>query len=194
MPRINLLPWREAERKRKRQEFGVGAVAALIFAAVVYFVVNWQMQSAIDEQMARNQYLQGQIAELDKQIAEILDLEEQKKRLQARIGVIEQLELSRPEIVHVFDQLVRTTPDGIYLTAVKQTERRIELKGVAQSSTRVASYMRNIDSSEWLTDPALQILETKGASDAGSQFTLSAVQENPQLTPSATVATAGGAP
>ena len=118
MPRINLLPWREAERKRKRQEFGVGAVAALLGAALVYFVVNWQMQSAIDDQMARNSYLNEQITELDKQIAEILDLEEQKKRLQARITVIEQLELSRPEIVNVFDQLVRTTPDGIYVTSV----------------------------------------------------------------------------
>jgi type IV pilus assembly protein PilN len=185
MPRINLLPWREAERKRQRQEFGVGAVAALLGAALVYFVVNWQMQSAIDDQMARNSYLNEQISELDKQIAEILDLEQQKQRLQARITVIESLELSRPEIVHVFDQLVRTTPDGIYLTSVKQTDKKIELKGVAQSSTRVASYMRNIDSSEWLKDPALQILETKGASDAGSQFTLSATQENPQATAAA---------
>ena len=195
MPRINLLPWREAERKRKRQEFGVGALAALMFAALVYFIVNWQMQSAIDAQMARNQYLNEQIAELDKQIAEILDLEQQKARLQARIQVIEQLELSRPEIVHVFDQLVRTTPDGIYLTSVKQTNRKIELKGFAQSSTRVASYMRNIDSSEWLTDPALQILETKGATDAGSQFTLTATQENPQLAAAGPAGgTAGGAP
>ena len=181
MPRINLLPWRDAERKRKRQEFFLGAGAALFLAAIVYGVVNWQMQSAIDEQMSRNQYLNDQIKELDKQIAEILDLEEQKKRLQERITVIEQLELSRPEIVHVFDQLVRTTPDGIYLTSVKQTNRKIELKGIAQSSTRVASYMRNIDSSEWLTDPALQILETKGKTDTGSQFTLSMMQENPQL-------------
>lgn len=196
MPRINLVPWREAERKRKRQEFGVGAFGALMFAALISFAVNWQMQSAIDEQMERNQYLTDQIAELDKQIAEILDLEAQKTRLQARITVIEQLELSRPEIVHVFDQLVRTTPDGVYLTAVKQTDRKIELKGVAQSSTRVASYMRNIDSSEWLTDPALEILETKGATDAGSQFTLNARQENPQLAAAANpaAAPAGGAP
>src|SRR5690349_3384558 len=196
MPRINLVPWREAERKRKRQEFGVGAIAALMLAAFISFAVNWQMQSAIDEQMERNQYLQTQIAQLDKQIAEILDLEAQKTRLQARITVIEQLELSRPEIVHVFDQLVRTTPDGIYLTSVKQTDRKIELKGIAQSSTRVASYMRNIDSSEWLTDPALQILETKGATDAGSQFTLTATQENPQLAAAkaANGGVAGGAP
>jgi type IV pilus assembly protein PilN len=195
MPRINLLPWREAERKRKRQEFGVGAMGALMLAALVYFTVNWQMQSAIEDQMARNDYLNQQIRELDKQIAEILDLEEQKKRLQARITVIEQLELSRPEIVHVFDQLVRTTPDGVYLTSVKQTGRTIELKGVAQSSTRVASYMRNIDGSEWMADPALQILETKGATDAGSQFTLSATQENPQLASTEQKSgTAGGAP
>lgn len=181
MPRINLVPWREAERKRKRQEFGVGAVVALLFAAIIAFAVNWQMQSAIDNQNERNQFLKDQIADLDKQIAEILDLEQQKQRLLARMQVIEQLERSRPEIVHVFDQLVRTTPDGIYLTAVKQTDRKIQLKGLAQSSTRVASYMRNIESSEWMAEPALDILETKGSGDAGSDFTLNAVQKNPQL-------------
>ena len=181
MPRINLVPWREAERKRKRQEFGVAFVAALLFAAVIAFVVSWQMQSAIDEQTARNEYLKSEIAVLDKQIAEILDLDKRKQALRARIQVIEQLELSRPEIVHVFDQLVRTLPDGIYLTAVKQTDRKLQIKGMAQSSTRVASYMRNIDSSQWLTEPSLDILETKGGTETGSDFTLNATQKNPQL-------------
>lgn len=181
MPRINLVPWREAERKRKRQEFGVGAVGALVLAVVLALAVNWQMQSAIDNQNDRNQFLKDEIAKLDKQITEILALEDQKRRLRARIEVIERLELSRPEIVHVFDQLVRTIPDGVHLTSLKQTERRIQLKGLAQSSTRVASYMRNIDSSEWLSDPSLDILETKGSGDAGSEFTLNASQENPQL-------------
>ncbi|MET0498272.1 MAG: PilN domain-containing protein [Steroidobacteraceae bacterium] len=181
MPRINLVPWREAERKRKRQEFGVAFVAALLFAGLIAFVVNWQMQSAIDEQTARNEYLKSEIAILDKQIAEILDLDKRKQALQARIQVIEQLELSRPEIVHVFDQLVRTLPDGIYLTGVKQTDRRLQIKGMAQSSTRVASYMRNIDSSQWLSEPSLDILETKGGTDTGSDFTLNATQKNPQL-------------
>jgi type IV pilus assembly protein PilN len=181
MPRINLVPWREAERKRKRQEFGVAFVAALMFAAIIAVVVNWQMQSAIDEQQSRNAYLKEEIANLDKQIAEILDLDKRKQALRARIQVIEQLEGSRPEIVHVFDQLVRTLPDGVYLTHVKQTERKLQLKGMAQSSTRVASYMRNIDSSEWLTEPSLDILETKGGGDAGSDFTLNANQKNPQL-------------
>jgi type IV pilus assembly protein PilN len=181
MPRINLLPWREAERKQRRQEFGVGAVGALMLAGAIAFVVNLQMGSAIDNQNERNQYLKTEIANLDKQIAEILDLEQRKQRLSSRIQVIEQLERSRPEIVHVFDQLVRTLPDGVYLTGIKQTERKLTLKGVAQSSTRVASYMRNLDASEWLTDPSLDILETKGVGEGGSEFTLNAAQENPQI-------------
>lgn len=181
MPRINLIPWREAERKQKRQEFTVGALAAVIFAGVIAFAVNWQMQSAIDHQAERNQYLKDEIAKLDKQIAEILDLEQQKQRLSARIQVIEQLERSRAEIVHLFDQLVRTLPDGIYLTSIKQTDRKIQVKGIAQSSTRVSNYMRNIDSSDWLSDPSLDILETKGSGDSGSEFTLNAMQKNPQL-------------
>jgi type IV pilus assembly protein PilN len=181
MPRINLIPWREAERKRKRQEFGVGALGALVAAAAIAFLVNLQMGAAIGNQNERNQYLNDEIAKLDKQITEILALEQQKQRLRARIQVIEQLERSRPEIVHVFDQLVRTIPDGINLVALKQTDRKLQLKGLAQSSTRVASYMRNLDASEWLKDPSLDILETKGAGDGGSDFTLNAVQENPQV-------------
>jgi type IV pilus assembly protein PilN len=182
MPRINLIPWREAERKRKRQEFGVGALGALVAAGAIAFLVNLQMGAAIDNQLERNQYLTGEIAQLDKQITEILALEQQKQRLRARIQVIEQLERSRPEIVHVFDQLVRTIPDGVSLTSLKQTDRRLQIKGLAQSSTRVASYMRNIDASEWLTDPSLDILETKGKTvDGSSEFTLNATQENPQL-------------
>ena len=180
MPRINLIPWREAERKRKRQEFGVGALGALVAAGAIAFLVSLQMSAAIDNQLERNTYLNGEIRELDKQITEILALEDEKRRLRARIDVIEKLELSRPEIVHVFDQLVRTIPDGVNLISLKQTDRKLQLKGLAQSSTRVASYMRNIDASEWLTDPSLDILETKGAGDSGSDFTLNAVQENPQ--------------
>ncbi|HEX2493140.1 MAG TPA: PilN domain-containing protein [Steroidobacter sp.] len=181
MPRINLIPWREAERKRKRQEFGFGAVSALGIAAGLAFLLKLQMQSAIDNQNERNQYLKSQIDVLDKQIEEIQELDAQKQRLLARMQVIEQLERSRPEIVHVFDQLVRTIPDGVYLTSLKQSDRKLQLKGMAQSSTRVASYMRNIEGSEWLTDPALDILETKGSGDAGSEFTLNASQQNPQL-------------
>ncbi|HKQ84192.1 MAG TPA: PilN domain-containing protein [Steroidobacteraceae bacterium] len=179
MPRINLLPWREAERKRKRQEFGVGALAALILAAVIGFAFSWQMQSAIDDQNERNQLLKTEIQKLDKQIEEINGLDQQKQRLVARMEVIQQLQRSRPEAVHLMDQLVRTLPDGVYLTSVKQTDKKVQLKGIAQSSTRVSAYMRNIEGSEWLDDPSLEIVESKGSTDNGSEFVLYATQTTP---------------
>lgn len=178
MPRINLLPWREAERKRRRQEFIFASVGALLAAGVLTLVVNWQFDSAISNQNERNQVLKNEIANLDKEITEILGLEQQKQRLLARMQVIEQLQRSRPEVVHLFDQLVRTVPDGVYLTGVKQTGKRVQLNGMAQSSTRVSSYMRNIDASEWMADPALEVVETKGSATAGAQFTLYANQES----------------
>jgi type IV pilus assembly protein PilN len=176
MPRINLLPWRESDRKRKRQEFIFAAMGAVALAALIGLIINWQLQSAIDHQNERNQFLKNEIAQLDRQITEILGLEQQKQRLLARMQVIEQLQRSRPEVVHLFDQLVRTIPDGVYLSAVKQTDRRVQLKGVAQSSTRVSTFMRNIDSSQWLQDPALEVVETKGAQGGGADFTLYANQ------------------
>ncbi|MBB6092985.1 type IV pilus assembly protein PilN [Povalibacter uvarum] len=188
MPRINLLPWREAERKQRRQEFGVGAVGALVFAGAIAFAVNLQMSSAISSQNERNQYLKDETAKLDKQIAEILALDQEKQRLVARMQVIEQLESSRAEVVHLFDQIAKTLPDGVYLTSITQNNRKIQLKGVAQSSSRVSNYMRNLDGSDWLADPALDILETKGSGDSGSDFTLNASQESPNLKASADAA------
>lgn len=179
MPRINLLPWREAERKRKRQEFFLSLGAALATAALVTLLGRWQISAAIAHQNERNQVISSEIAELDKQIQEILGLENQKRRLLARMEIIETLQRSRPEIVHVFDEIVRTLPEGVYLTYLKQSGRRIEMRGVAQSSTRVYTFMRNIDGSEWLAEPSLQIVETKGKdTDKGAEFTLFATQRS----------------
>ena len=189
MPRINLLPWREAERKRRRQEFLLGIVGALAGAGLVWLIVNWQFQAAIDYQNERNQLLKNEIAELDKQITEILGLEQQKQRLIARMEIIEHLQRSRPEVVHLVDQLVRTLPEGVYLTSVSQNNKRLQLKGVAQSSTRVSTYMRNIDASEWLESPALEVVQTTG--DAGANFTLYANQVS-KVNPDDAVAGTGG--
>ena len=179
MPRINLLPWREAERKRKRQEFILSIGAAIATAALVTLLGRWQMSAAIEHQNERNQILSDEIAELDKQIQEILGLEKQKQRLLARMEIIETLQRSRPEIVHVFDELVRILPEGVYLTYLKQTGTRFEIRGVAQSSTRVSAFMRNIDASEWLADPALQIVQRTAAPARGSSdFTLFANQRS----------------
>ncbi len=108
---------------------------------------------------------------LDKQIEEINSLETNKQKYISRMEIIEKLQRSRPEIVHVFDQIVKTLPDGVYLTGVKQTgNRRLRFDGVAQSSTRVSSFMRNIDSSEWLRNPELEVVQT--SKGPGSSFTL----------------------
>lgn len=177
MPRINLLPWRESERKRKRQEFYLSLGAAVATAALVALVGRWQMNAAITHQQDRNQVLKDEIAVLDKQIEEINGLDAQKRRLLARMEIIETLQRSRPEIVHVFDELVRVLPEGVYLNYLKQTGTKFEIHGVAQSSTRVSSFMRNIDASEWLADPALKIVENKGRDPAGgADFTLFASQ------------------
>ena len=178
MPRINLLPWRESERKRKRQEFILSIGAALATAALVTLLGRWQMSAAIEHQNDRNRIISEEIAELDKQIQEILGLENQKRRLLARMEVIETLQRSRPEIVHIFDEVVRVLPEGVYLTYLKQSGTRFEIRGVAQSSTRVSAFMRNIDASEWLADPALRIVETKGRDAGGAEFTLFANQRS----------------
>jgi type IV pilus assembly protein PilN len=174
MPRINLLPWREAERKRKRQEFFLSVGAAVATAALFVLLGRWQMSAAIEHQNERNQIISDEIAVLDKQIQEILGLEKQKERLLARMEIIETLQRSRPEIVHVFDEVVRMLPEGVYLTYLRQSGTRFEIRGVAQSSTRVSAFMRNIDGSEWLADPSLQIVQRSGS--GGSEFTLFANQ------------------
>ena len=123
-------------------------------------LVSWTFDRFIRYQNQRNDILTQEIALLDEQIEEIKGLERQKERLLARMEIIERLQKSRPEVVHLFDELVHTLPDGVHLTSLKQTGRRLEIKGVAESTTRVSAYMRNIDVSEWLENPGLQVIET----------------------------------
>jgi type IV pilus assembly protein PilN len=176
MPKINLLPWRETERKRKKQEFVVMALGALAAALFVGVFAKFQIQSRVDHQNERNQYIKTQIAEVDREITEIQGLEAQKARLRARIDVIDQLQRSRPGIVHLFDQLVRTLPDGVHYTAIRQNGTQIQLNGMAQSATRVSALMRNVDESEYLAEPVLEKIEAKGAADGSQEFSLSAKQ------------------
>ncbi|HUO81510.1 MAG TPA: PilN domain-containing protein [Gammaproteobacteria bacterium] len=125
------------------------------------FLTRLTFGNMIEDQNERNDLLKSEIAGLDKQITEINGLENQKERLLARMEIIERLQQSRPEIVHLFDELARTLPDGVYLTSVKQSGRNLEIAGSAESSTRVSTYMRNIDASDWLTDPGLIKVETQ---------------------------------
>lgn len=174
MPRINLLPWREQERKVRRREFMVALGGAAIAGVVFVGCGKILYGSWIDSQNAKNALLRNEILKLDAQIADIQDLENRKQRLVARMEIIEKLQRKRPEIVHLFDELVRTIPEGIYLTQIKETGKKLEMKGVAQSSTRVSTFMRNIDASTWMDNPQLQVVETaKDSPTGGSSFTLS---------------------
>jgi type IV pilus assembly protein PilN len=176
MPRINLLPWREQQRKERKLALGVALGGAAVAAALVTLGVNLFYNSLINGQEDRNERLQAEIRELDKQIERINTLETQKQNFIARMEIIEKLQRSRPEVVHMFDELVRTIPDGTYLTALEQNKARIKIQGVAQSSTRVSTFMRNIDASEWLRNPELEVIETKPGQTLGASFTLFADQ------------------
>lgn len=161
MPRINLLPWREEQRKERQRNFAIAVVSAIVAAGIVTLLASLYMQARIDHQNARNLRLEQEIARLDKLIEEIANLERQKDRLLARMEIIEELQRRRPESVHLFDQLIRTLPDGVYYSDVKQVVNRVELEGTAESSTRVSALMRNIEASPWLEAPALEVVEAE---------------------------------
>lgn len=176
MPRINLLPWRDEERKERKLKFLVALGGAAIAAFATAFIGYLLMDSMVGAQQARNARLNEEIAELDKQIEKINSLEADKARFIARMEVIEKLQRSRPEIVHIFDEITKQIPDGVYLTAITQQAGRIKFEGIAQSSTRVSAFMRNIDGSSYLKDPELEVVETKKNDAVGATFVLFARQ------------------
>ncbi len=179
MPSINLLPWREAERQKRQRDFGVAMGGAVIAGIAVVILTVFAFSQMISAQKGRNNRLTVEIAELEKSILEIDGLERQKERLLARMEIIEQLQKSRPEIVHLFDELVRLLPEGVYLTGLKQSGARVEIRGIAQSSTRVSALMRQIDASDWLTDPEVERVETRTAgSSRQAEFVVYAKQVN----------------
>jgi type IV pilus assembly protein PilN len=177
MPRINLLPWRAELRQKRKQEFLVALLGAVIVGAVLVYGSKLTMQGWISSQNGRNALLKRENEALDKQIAEIAGLESQRDRLVARMRVIDQLQRSRPEVVHLFDELVDAVPEGVHFTEVKQTNNRIELQGQAQSSTRVSTLMRNIDDADFLSDAGLGGIQTRtSGADRNAQFKLTANQ------------------
>lgn len=173
MARINLLPWREELRKERNQSFGVamGVVAGITAGAV--FMVHLYMVSVLEHQEARNKRLNSEIAVFDKKIKEIETIEQMKRSLLARMNVIQELQSSRPVVVHLFDEMVRTLPDGVVLDSLDQTGDNVTLKGVAQSNERISTYMRALESSEWLGEPRLEVISGE---DGRHSFTLSVKQ------------------
>ncbi len=168
MARINLLPWRAERRKQRQREFytmlGLAAVAGVLMSLLLYFYYDGQVSG----QNERNAYLEAEIAKVKEQNKEIDRLDSQKKRLLDRKQVIEELQGKRSQMVHLFDALVRTIPDGVVLTALKQEGETLTLEGRTQSNARVSTYMRNLESSGWMSNPELSVIEAKAQEASGS--------------------------
>jgi len=177
MAHINLLPWREELRAKRQRDFLTLLGASAILMALAMLYVHFFINGLIDDQNARNNYLRQEIAAVDKLIKEIDALEETKEKLLARMEIIQRLQTSRPEIVHLFDELVETIPEGVFLTKLEQQGAALRLTGRAESNARVSAYMRNIDTSPWIGDPDLKLIENKEKTEAGlSLFELRAKQ------------------
>jgi type IV pilus assembly protein PilN len=162
MAKINLLPWRAERRKQREREFGVIMVAALALGAVIVLGANWYVGQMLKGQEARNQMLTQEISLLEGKIKEIEALKEKRDKLLQRKEVIETLRASGSGTVRMLDDLVRTIPDGVRLTNIKQAGESLILEGLAQSQARISSYMRNLETSRWLSKPDLQKSEAAG--------------------------------
>ena len=180
MARINLLPWRAERRKQRQKEAMVMLALSALAAVVLSFLIVGFYNAQIDGQNERNDFLKARITEVDKQIAEIEELDKKKSKLLARKEVIEKLQANRSQMVHLFDSLVRTNPDGVMLTSIKQDDETLTLQGRSQSNARVSTYMRNLEGSGWMTNPELAIIEARG-SDKGLpyEFSLQVKLANP---------------
>ncbi len=180
MARINLLPWREELRKEQTRQFATLTGLCAMMTAAVFLLIHFNISGDIQYQNSRNQILQKEIDQLDLALKEIKDLEDTKAQLLARMEVIQSLQRQRPQIVHLFDEIVRTVPEGIYLTEIKQAGKDLTIRGVAESNGRVSAYMRNIDTSEWMSTPKLSVIETKKGTIRSSDFVLTTSQAAPK--------------
>ena len=162
MAKVNLLPWRIERRKQRQREFYILLGSAGIGALVLGVLISFFYSGQVNGQNERNTYLTDQITKLDAQIKEIEQLDLKKDKLLRRKEVIEQLQANRAQMVHLFDELVRTIPEGVRLTSLKQDGEHLTLEGQSQSNARVSAYMRNLESSGWMTNPDLSIIEAAG--------------------------------
>ena len=181
MARINLLPWREEQKRQREKNFYILLGASFVLALSILAGIHMEMESRTDFQKNRNNFLTQQISMLDKQIAEIKTLEVEKTRLLNRMKVIQQLQKSRPEIVHLFEELVLTTPDGTQLLEIKLTGKNLVIQGIAESNSRISNFMRNLDKSSWLKNPELVIINAEKAEYPNSSwFELKVTRSQPK--------------
>ena len=179
MSRINLLPWREARRKELQTQFYTTLFLVAIVAGLVWYGAHFHHKELIALDNYRISYIEQQIAAVDEKIKEIEELEKEKSKLLSRMRAIEQLQGNRPLIVRLFDELITSLPEGVSVTQVSQSGTSITINGLAQSNARISSFMRNLESSEWLASPNLQIIQGSGGDRPINSFTLTFTQVIP---------------
>jgi type IV pilus assembly protein PilN len=180
MAKINLLPWREELRKQRKQDFFTAIGISVILALAVMASIHVYIDGLQSYQETRNKLLQGEIAWLDKKIVEIKSIEEKKSKMLAKIDLIYKLQKSRPEVVHLFEEIPNAAPDGLFLTKMTQKGDELIFEGKTQSNARVSAFMRAIEASKWLQDPVLNLIKIpeklSDPTDESSEFVLRAKQ------------------
>jgi type IV pilus assembly protein PilN len=177
---INLLPWREELRQEQKKQFALMSVMTCVLAAAIVGLIHFQMQAKIDYQSSRNRFITNEIQKVDEEIKEISELKKVRRSLVERMEVIQNLQGSRPSIVHLFTEIVSTVPNGVYLKSLKQTGSKLLVNGQAESNARVSTYMRNLSASEWLKEPNLTVIEVEDIKvNRVSTFTLTVTQTSP---------------
>ena len=182
MPNINLLPWREELREELKKQFIIVIVAVALVSIILVGLSWFVMQSNIEHQQTRNDYVQTEINRVSSQVKEIKQLKAKRAQLLERMRVIQNLQGNRPVIVNMFDELVRIVPDGVFFAKVTTTDNQISITGTAESNNRVASLMRNIDRSAWFTAPSLtQVTANKDFGPRANDFAMSMVLSPPEM-------------
>jgi type IV pilus assembly protein PilN len=182
MPNINLLPWREELREELKKQFIIITVAVALVSTILVGLSWFVMQSNIEHQQTRNDYVQTEINRVSSQVKEIKQLKAKRAQMLERMRVIQNLQGNRPVIVNMFDELVRIVPDGVFFAKVSTAGDRISITGTAESNNRVASLMRNIDRSAWFTAPSLtQVTANKGFGPRANDFAMSMVLSPPEM-------------
>lgn len=194
MAKINLLPWRAELRRQREREFYIMLGAAAAFAVLSWLLWGYWTGLRIDDQETRNKYLTDQIHILDDKLKEIKSLEAKREKLIQQQKIIEKLQATRSQMVHLFDELVNTIPEGVRLTSMKQAGDVLTLLGVAQANGNVAAYMQSLDKSSWLKGTDLQQTEVKGSDQRNRyEFGLTVKMISPEQVAAAAAAAAQGA-
>jgi type IV pilus assembly protein PilN len=174
MANINLLPWREERRQELKREFLVILGGVAVLGVAIIMLTQFFFSNAIDVQQDRNAYLQKHIDELNEQVKEIKELERKRNELLDRMNVISSLQGDRPLIVRIFDELVRTLPDGVFYKSLNRSGSNVKLQGIAESNNRISSLMRRLDGSDWFSSPNLSAVKAEPSyGDQASGFTMS---------------------